>query len=200
MKTSVIAAIAVVVLVAIAALVWYLQKQVRFAKGKYGKQTVKSILQRFALSHNYKLLENVQMQLDGQTQTIDFVLVGFFGLIFVSALQGEGDFYGDFKEPRWTFVDEENKVRFDNPVLEMDKKLDLFRRIMAQKKVYNLKIDSAVVVVGSKADTPLYLSNVRDENIVMSVDEFKKFLLKEKFEKDNDLDIEETINLLKNLH
>lgn len=200
MKTSVIAAIAVVVLVAIAALVWYLQKQVRFAKGKYGKQTVKSILQRFALSHNYKVLENVQMQLDGQTQTIDFVLVGFFGLIFVSALQGEGDFYGDFKEPRWTFVDEENKVRFDNPVLEMDKKLDLFRRIMAQKKVYNLKIDSAVVVVGSKADTPLYLSNVRDENIVMSVDEFKKFLLKEKFEKDNDLDIEETINLLKNLH
>ena len=87
-------------------------------------KTVKSILNRYAISRNYKVLENVQLQLDGKTQTIDFVLVGFFGLLFVSALQGEGDFYGDLKEPRWSFVDADHdrKVRFDNPVLEMDKK------------------------------------------------------------------------------
>lgn len=202
MKTSVVVTLAVVVLIAAILIAWYFQKHIRFAKGKYGKQTVKSILQRFALSHNYKLLENVQISCNGQTQTIDFVLVGFFGLMFVSALQGQGDFYGDFKEPRWTFVDEDNnkKVRFNNPVLEMDKKLDLFRKLMAQKKVYNLKIDPAVVVVGTKSETPLYLSHVREENIVMTVDEFKKFLLKEKFEKDNDLDVEEITKLLQNLH
>ena len=82
----------------------------------------------------------------------------------------------------------------------MDKKLDLFRKLMAQKKVYNLKIDPAVVVVGTKSETPLYLSHVREENIVRTVDEFKKFLLKEKFEKDNDLDVEEITKLLQNLH
>ena len=46
---------------------------------------------------------------EGKTQTIDFVLVRLFGLLFVSALQGKGDFYGDLKEPRWSFVDDEKK-------------------------------------------------------------------------------------------
>ena len=106
------------------------------------------------------------------------MLVGFFGLLFVSALQGEGDFYGDLKEPRWSFVDADHdrKVRFDNPVLEMDKKVDLFRRLMSQKKVYNLKIDTAVVVVGTKSEVPMYLSHMGEENIVMTVKDFKRFL------------------------
>ena len=128
------------------------------------------------------------------------MLVGFFGLLFVSALQGKGDFYGDLKEPRWSFVDDEKKVRFDNPVLEMDKKIELFRRLMAQKKVYNLKVDSAVVIVGTKSDVPMYLSHMREENIVMTVKEFKRFLEKEKFEKDNDVDVEEIAKLLDGLN
>ena len=176
MNPSIIAMLVIVVVVAAVIVAWYLQKNIRFSKGNYGKSAVKSALHRYALTHNYKVLENVQMQLDGQTQTIDYVLVGFFGLLFVSALQGKGDFYGDFKEPRWTFVDDEKKVRFDNPVLEMDKKLEMFRRLMAQKKVYNIKVDSAVVISSTKSDIPMYLSHVRDENIVMSLKEFKKFL------------------------
>lgn len=191
MKTSIFAVIAVVLVALAVVLLWYLRKSMLFSKGNYGKKTVKSILNRYAISRNYKVLENVQLQLDGKTQTIDFVLVGFFGLLFVSALQGEGDFYGDLKEPRWSFVDADHdrKVRFDNPVLEMDKKVDLFRRLMSQKKVYNLKIDTAVVVVGTKSEVPMYLSHMSEENIVMTVKDFKRFLEKEKFEKDNNVDV-----------
>ena len=199
MNPSIIAMLVIVVVVAAVIVAWYLQKNIRFSKGNYGKSAVKSALHRYALTHNYKVLENVQMQLDGQTQTIDYVLVGFFGLLFVSALQGKGDFYGDFKEPRWTFVDDEKKVRFDNPVLEMDKKLEMFRRLMAQKKVYNIKVDSAVVISSTKSDIPMYLSHVRDENIVMSLKEFKKFLDAEKFEKDNGLDVEKICDVLSHL-
>lgn len=191
MKTSIFAVIAVVLVALAVVLLCYLRKSMLFSKGNYGKKTVKSILNRYAISRNYKVLENVQLQLDGKTQTIDFVLVGFFGLLFVSALQGEGDFYGDLKEPRWSFVDADHdrKVRFDNPVLEMDKKVDLFRRLMSQKKVYNLKIDTAVVVVGTKSEVPMYLSHMGEENIVMTVKDFKRFLEKEKFEKDNNVDV-----------
>ena len=199
MSPSIIAMLVIVVVVAAVIVAWYLQKNIRFSKGNYGKSAVKSALHRYALTHNYKVLENVQMQLDGQTQTIDYVLVGFFGLLFVSALQGKGDFYGDFKEPRWTFVDDEKKVRFANPVLEMDKKLEMFRRLMAQKKVYNIKVDSAVVISSTKSDIPMYLSHVRDENIVMSLKEFKKFLGAEKFEKDNGLDVENICDVLSHL-
>ena len=182
MNNSVIILIAVVAFCAAVFIAWYLMKNLRFTKGNYGKQTVKSILKRFAFPRKYKVLENVSMELDGKTQTIDFVMVGEFGLLFVSALQGKGDFYGDFTEEYWSFVDNEKKVRFLNPVKEMDKKLDMFRRLMAKKKVYNLKIESAVVIVGSKADAPMYLSHVGKENIVMTVNQFKKLLEKEKFE------------------
>ena len=189
MNNSVIILIAVVAFCAAVFIAWYLMKNLRFTKGNYGKQTVKSILKRFAFPRKYKVLENVSMELDGKTQTIDFVMVGEFGLLFVSALQGKGDFYGDFTEEYWSFVDNEKKVRFLNPVKEMDKKLDMFRRLMAKKKVYNLKIESAVVIVGSKADAPMYLSHVGKENIVMTVNQFKKLLEKEKFEQDNNIDV-----------
>ena len=200
MNNSVIILFAVVAFCAAVFIAWYLMKNLRFTKGNYGKQTVKSILKRFAFPRKYKVLENVSMELDGKTQTIDFVMVGEFGLLFVSALQGKGDFYGDFTEEYWSFVDNEKKVRFLNPVKEMDKKLDMFRRLMAKKKVYNLKIESAVVIVGSKADAPMYLSHVGKENIVMTVNQFKKLLEKEKFEQDNNIDVAAVTDVLSNLH
>lgn len=200
MNNSVIILIAVVAFCAAVFIAWYLMKNLRFTKGNYGKQTVKSILKRFAFPRKYKVLENISMELDGKTQTIDFVMVGEFGLLFVSALQGKGDFYGDFTEEYWSFVDNEKKVRFLNPVKEMDKKLDMFRRLMAKKKVYNLKIESAVVIVGSKADAPMYLSHVGKENIVMTVNQFKKLLEKEKFEQDNNIDVAAVTDVLSNLH
>lgn len=200
MNNSVIILIAVVAFCAAVFIAWCLMKNLRFTKGNYGKQTVKSILKRFAFPRKYKVLENVSMELDGKTQTIDFVMVGEFGLLFVSALQGKGDFYGDFTEEYWSFVDNEKKVRFLNPVKEMDKKLDMFRRLMAKKKVYNLKIESAVVIVGSKADAPMYLSHVGKENIVMTVNQFKKLLEKEKFEQDNNIDVAAVTDVLSNLH
>ena len=200
MNNSVIILIAVVAFCAAVFIAWYLMKNLRFTKGNYGKQTVKSILKRFAFPRKYTVLENVSMELDGKTQTIDFVMVGEFGLLFVSALQGKGDFYGDFTEEYWSFVDNEKKVRFLNPVKEMDKKLDMFRRLMAKKKVYNLKIESAVVIVGSKADAPMYLSHVGKENIVMTVNQFKKLLEKEKFEQDNSIDVAAVTDVLSNLH
>ena len=71
---------------------------------------------------------------------------------------------------------------------------------MAKKKVYNLKIESAVVIVGSKADAPMYLSHVGKENIVMTVNQFKKLLEKEKFEQDNNIDVAVVTDVLSNLH
>ena len=105
MQTSLIVIVVIAAVIAVAIAAWYLRKSLLFSKGTYGKQTVKSILKRYALSRNYKVLENVTLNYEGKTQTIDFVLVGFFGLLFVSALQGKGDFYGDLKEPAgalWT--------------------------------------------------------------------------------------------------
>lgn len=66
MKTSIFAVIAVVLVALAVVLLWYLRKSMLFSKGNYGKKTVKSILNRYAISRNYKVLENVQLQLDGK--------------------------------------------------------------------------------------------------------------------------------------
>ena len=60
MKTSIFAVIAVVLVALAVVLLWYLRKSMLFSKGNYGKKTVKSILNRYAISRNYKVLENVQ--------------------------------------------------------------------------------------------------------------------------------------------
>ncbi|MFQ9847497.1 MAG: hypothetical protein ACLRXC_11720 [[Clostridium] leptum] len=62
-----------------------------FSKGTYGTngQIDPQALRAF---HNYKVLENVTLNYEGKTQTIDFVLVGW--LLFVSA-RGQGRLYGD---------------------------------------------------------------------------------------------------------
>ena len=69
MKTSIFAVIAVVLVALAVVLLWYLRKSMLFSKGNYGKKTVKSILNRYAISRNYKVLENVQLQLDGMLTT-----------------------------------------------------------------------------------------------------------------------------------
>ncbi len=54
--------------------------------------------------------------------------------------------------------------------------------------MYNLKIDTAVVVVGTKSEVPMYLSHMGEENIVMTV-RISNAFEKEKFEKDNNVDV-----------
>ena len=73
MNNSVIILIAVVAFCAAVFIAWYLMKNLRFTKGNYGKQTVKSILKRFAFPRKYKVLENVSMELDGKTQTLSLI-------------------------------------------------------------------------------------------------------------------------------
>ena len=96
-------------------------------------------------------------------------------------------------------MDEEQRIRFNNPVIEMDKKLEMFRRIIAQKKVYNLKVDTAIVVVSTKTDVPMYLSNVRENNPVMNVEQFRKMLGNEKYELDNNVDVDTVCKVLREL-
>ena len=81
----------------------------------------------------------------------------------------------------------------------MDKKLEMFRRIIAQKKVYNLKVDTAIVVVSTKTDVPMYLSNVRENNPVMNVEQFRKMLGNEKYELDNNVDVDTVCKVLREL-
>ena len=61
MQTSLIVIVVIAAVIAVAIAAWYLRKSLLFSKGTYGKQTVKSILKRYALSRNYKVRENVTL-------------------------------------------------------------------------------------------------------------------------------------------
>lgn len=194
--------ICLILLAVVAALLagYYIWLSMCFTKGTYGKNKIGGLLRRYSLSRNFKVLDDVTMSNGGQTVTVDHVMVGFFGILFVTVLQGKGEFYGDLKEKKWTFSDNGKKVSFDNPVLANQEKIELFRRIMSQKKIYNLPIEAVVTVVGFGKQTPIYLTNAANENTVFSVKAFRKYLNNVKFEKDNNLDVEELAKVIRGLN
>ena len=105
MQTSLIVIVVIAAVIAIAIAAWYLRKSLLFSKGTYGKQTVKSILKRYALSRNYKVLENVTLNYEGKIQTIDFVLVGFSGCCLSRRCRARATFTATSKSPAgalWT--------------------------------------------------------------------------------------------------
>ena len=55
------------------------------------------------------------------------------------------------------------------------------------------------MVVSTKTDVPMYLSNVRENNPVMNVEQFRKMLGNEKYERDNNVDVDAVCKVLREL-
>lgn len=186
---SIICAILLVLLV-IYSLVEYFLRGAAFKKGEHGKQFVTDTLKRFASPRKMTVLENVSVNDGENTVTFDHVLIGYFGVLFVQAIQGGGSFWGDGKEDVWAFTDGDDKVLFKNPIGELNEKIRVFRRALSHNKIYRVPVESAVVIVTMGKEPKLYLSNLADSECQVMTQEMFKAHLNEEFEKDNGVDVE----------
>lgn len=178
----------VLVLAIIFSVISYLMKSSAYKKGIYGKKVVNKALKKFASIREMTVLSDVAVKNADRTILFDHVLVGYFGVLFVQTIQGKGSFYGDSKEPVWTFTDEKQKVTFKNPLTEMEEKVEQFREVLAKNKIYNVSIESAVTVVSLGEEPKMYLSNIPDSANILLEKELMPLLRKERFEKDNQID------------
>ena len=186
------------VLLATCSVVVYFSRKASYNKGEYGKQTVHSALVRYASPRKMTVLQDVSLSDGGKTMKFDHVLIGYFGVLFLQSIQGEGSFWGDGKEDTWAFTNSKSeKILFRNPLDEMEERIKFFRRVLSQNKIYNVPVDGSVVIVTLGKESKLYLSNIRDSGSLIMEKELSDLLRQEKWEKDNGVDADAVKALFK---
>lgn len=195
MPTSVITAIILLTIVAAAVVLYFVWRGSAFKKGSYGDDVVARYLQRYCLSRNFKALRHTQVSDGEETLQLDHVLVGFFGVLFVTVLQVKGELYGDIRDPKWVITDGNRRTSLQNPLMEGQRKLAAFRSILSRRKIYNIPVEHAVVVV-SHGEPKLYLTNAEAKTPVFTLKQFKRYLSTAKFEQDNNLDVEQLVRVM----
>lgn len=166
--------------------IWLLLRHRAYRKGVLGKQRVHALLRKFGVIRNYRILRDVKVSVNGRTAQIDHMLIGFFGILFVSTLNDTAEYYGTAKEKTWTKITPAGRVQMENLELKNQRDIDVVREIFSKHGVYNIKMEGAVVFCGNRNKS---LMGITGSSTLMDFRTFKAYLYKSKFEKDNDVDV-----------
>ncbi len=166
----------------------------RSANPKVCRKKVTGILKRYAGIRQFRVLTDLDLEFEGNTAHFDQVLIGFYGISFITCLAETAAYYGQRQDEKWSRVDSGNrKVYFPNPLTEGEKGIDTVRRIFSQNKVYNIQMEHLVVFAGARKKTEVY---VKASAPVLKRKELKRLLDKVKYQKDNSVDVEALAGLL----
>ncbi|MBC8571379.1 nuclease-related domain-containing protein [Zongyangia hominis] len=188
------ACVAAMVLLVIGVLFLTFRRMYLLKKGKYNQKKAFSILRRYASVRNFKVLQNVTVEINGRSAHIDLMLVGFFGILFFEVEDFEGEYYGNLKDETWAYVSKDlRKTRIPNAVVKLERDIDVIRTIFAANDVYKVQMEPMVLLSPFKKRTEIYLS----ESIpYLRVNELRKHLDKVKYDKDNNVDVPRVVSLI----
>ncbi len=163
------------------------------------KKRVSSILRKFALLRQYKVLDNLTLTVGTQTVTIDHLLVGNFGLIFVTDLVGRGDYYGELDDKNWvcnTFNKRDEATlrvgSYENPLHHNQNCMKVVREILSAEKIFGIAMEDAAVSTHKRGDFLV----TGGTNKAFNLRGLSPFLNKEKFQVDKGVDVEKITALL----
>lgn len=169
----------------------FIRKQKIKKIGKDGEKKVASVLKRYAGIRSYKVINDLYLPLYDKTTQIDHVLIGFFGILVVETKNLSGEIYGDPKKKEWLHIMGSKKHELYNPLMQNQTHIDCIRHLLGKDKIYNLNIESLVVFPAKKVD--LYIPNKLP---IVTIKKLKKYLRQPRFEKDNNVDVEQIYNAL----
>lgn len=177
--------IALVVLAAVIGIL-YLLHFLRYRSGKLAHAKVAGALRRFGIIRNYKILENLHLRYGNREARIDCMLIGFFGILLVHAVNDTAEYYGDVGAPHWVKVMKEKRSKMENLCAKNTRDIELIREIFAKNNVYGIQLEGLVVFCGNVKKT---IFGITGGQGLMNFKNFKAYLGKSKFEKDNDVDV-----------
>lgn len=168
-----------------------------YKKGMLGKTQVAGVLSRFAKIRNYKVLNNVKLDIDGDVVHADHILIGFFGILVLDTIQNFGDYFGDDRDDKWVYLDNnDNKKRYiPNPVKANNLAVEKLRKLMGKANIYNLKIDNFVIFTGKEKKTGLY---AKESIGAVRLKELKRIIRRSRYTEDNDVDVEKVFEVINN--
>ncbi|MEG0693041.1 MAG: nuclease-related domain-containing protein [Oscillospiraceae bacterium] len=158
-----------------------------------GEKKVARVLKKYAGIRSYKVINDLYLPLYDKTTQIDHVLVGFFGILVVETKNLAGEVYGDPKKKEWLHVVGTKKHQLYNPLMQNQAHIDCIRHILGKENMYSVNIESLVVFSNKKVQ--LYVPNKLP---IINIKKLKKYLHKDRFEKDNNFDVEQITNILMN--
>lgn len=144
-----------------------------------------SILKRFSLLREYKVVSNLELTVDGEKIEIDHLLIGEFGVLNLCTINKKGDLYGNENDEIFALVDKKlNREQIPNLSKKAQKNEQALRKIFAKEKVYNVKMDSVVVIEHSGCNPMISSPAVP----ILKIPELKKHLNCGKYDLDNKAD------------
>lgn len=158
---------------------------------KKGARKVGSTLKKFATFHEAKVLSDLTLEKQGKEYHIDFLLIGYFGMLAVKVCDLKGDIYGEEKSTSWSlhFKDEINKV--ENACEASLAELDAIRYRLSKHQVFNIPMEYVVVFTQKKT-----VVNVAGVEQLITPKELSKYIDRSKYLKDNGVDVDKVVAIL----
>lgn len=147
---------------------------------------ISGALRQFAGIRGFKVLDDFTVEANGKTAHADHLLIGFFGILVVQDLTSRGDYYGDIKDKNWVHIQSGRRTVVPNYANETQECIVLSRVHLSQKEIYNVPVQDVIVVADRQKKTSAGLSKTPN---ILYFKEFKKYLRKVMFEKDNNIDV-----------
>ena len=154
---------------------------------------VKTTLKRFSYLRDYEVLCDVNIKTKQGEHIIDYLMIGAFGVLSICFFDEKGELYGNENDESFVIVDRKmNRIKTENLIKKAKADANALRYVITDAKLYNVKIDS-VVVVDDKRCQPLFSGA---GTAVVKLSALSKFLNQEKFDIDNKTQTNEIVSLL----
>ncbi len=160
---------------------------------------VYKVLNGFARPRKFRVLEKVTFETKKGPQTVDHVLVGYFGVLFVNDLLLDGDYYGEMNDEKWicnkTNRQDDSVTRIgsvENPLRSASACMEAAVDMFARHNIYNLPMDVVAVKAFKKGD---FLITGSKEN-AFTLRGLRSFFLRSWFEKDTGLEVQQICDIL----
>lgn len=166
----------------------------RSTNPKACRKKVTGILKRFAGIRQFKVLTDLNLEFNGKKAHFDEVLIGFYGISFITCLNESASYYGQEKDQKWSCVKSDNQRAYlPNPVIAGVEGIDVVRRIFSSNQVYNIQMEHLIVFTGSGKKTEIF---VKTSSPAVKRKDLAKLLGKVRYQKDNSVDVAQLAALL----
>lgn len=150
------------------------------------------VTRRFAALHQYQVIAPAQLAKDGKFADLDFILVGWFGLLCVKCIGLGGQIYGSLEDEMWLQLDGDKRVSFANPMRAAEADTRLVRDTLFAAKLRNIGVETVCVFTNKSATLMLPRTTGH-----YTVKEFRALLDKSKYDQDKGVDIPKTVEAVK---
>lgn len=143
-----------------------------------------AIASRFTKLRSYTMISPAGIAKDGKFADIDFLIIGYFGVLGVKSIGLGGEIYGSSDDAMWLQVSSGKRISFENPLRVAQSDARLVRDTLFAAGLKNVSVEVICVCTNKKATLALPRTTGH-----YTIKDFKRYLTREKFEQDKGIDI-----------